>query len=65
LVGALVAQDLEGDRNTRLVGSSELEVLILGPKKLVGGDGWCDSLDESPAQPLVALLDDLAVTRLS
>ncbi len=59
---ALITQDLEGNRqklacycNARLVGSSQFQMLILGAKVRVGRDGWLNSLDKSPAQPLVAL----------
>ena len=47
-VRALVTQDLEGDRqklardrNARLVGSSDLQVLVSGAKLRIAGDGRC------------------------
>ena len=72
LVRALVTQDLEGDRqklardrNTRLVHSFELQMFVLGAKLRVCRDGRLNGLDKRLAQPLVALLDNLAVVSLA
>ncbi len=40
-------------------------MLVLGAQLWIAGDGRCYRLDEGPAQPLVALLDDLAVEGLA
>ena len=40
-------------------------MLVLGAQLWIAGDGRCYRLDEGPAQPLVALLDDLPMIGLA
>src|SRR5579883_3536693 len=73
LIGAAVAQQLEGNGQKSAcrghlgaVGAfGRLQALVIGLEIRIAGDRRRHRLDEGPAQPFVALLDDPAVTGLA